>query len=295
MEIANCLIGQLPYITNIRVYSAGQLYDGALMMANASAYSSGAQNDASVMYYIVAAADGTTAGVDAIGALQEGTLKAYAGYMNSTNSGSTQAMGIGSDYYADAAISAGGNYLPCMVSPQVTYFAEYFQKADNASGANVISANISASTSTTVTITSLQSETDGGFLYSTNLTSSTAYEPGQLRYITAGASGSCTVDSAMKVSTTTDFILGLPPGCTRTGMTDDAVGMCSLTDKTADDATIGLCTTLLVFENWVNLGLSGGAKERFRYWSHKGLNGLKGFKAYAEIILTDHFWSTTPA
>jgi hypothetical protein len=287
----------MPYVTNVKIYDSGQLYKGALMMANPSAYSSGAHNDASVMYYIVAAADSTTAGVDAIGALQEGTEKLYLSYGNLKNSRNPMAYDIGSDYFADAAISAGANYGPVCVSPQCMYFAEYFQVADNEGGANVISANISASTSTTVTITNLQPETDGGFLYSTKETSSTAYQPGQLRYITAGASGSCTVDSAMLVSTTTDFILGLPPGSTRTGMTDDAVGMCSLTDKTADDATIGLATTLLVFENWVGYGQAGiGGLEPFRYWAHKGLNGLSpGFRAFAEIVLTDHLWSTTPA
>ncbi|MEA2013747.1 MAG: hypothetical protein U9N38_00320 [Thermodesulfobacteriota bacterium] len=297
MEVSRCLVGQTPYITNVKVYDSGQLYDGALMMANASAYSSGAQNAAEVMYYIIAAADGSTAGVDAIGALQTSSKKAYADYMNSTNSGSPQAMNIGSDYAADAASTAGFNYMPVCISTEVMYYAEYFQCADSESGANVINgADLSSSTSTTVTVADLQSETDGGFLFSTDGTDSSAYEPGQLRYITVGASGSCTVDSAMKIDgSDTDLILGLPAGCTRTGMTDDAVGMCSLTDKTADDPSIGLATTLLVFENWVNLGLTGGGLERFRYWSHKGLDGLKGFRAYAEIVLQDHFWGTTPA
>jgi len=297
MDVSRCLVGQTPYITNVKVYSAGALYDGALMMANSSAYSSGAQNAAEVMYYIIAAADGSTAGVDAIGALQVGSTRAYADYMNSTNSGSPQAMNIGSDGYADAASTAGFNYLPVCVSPQVMYYAEYFQQADSASGANVINgADITSSTSTTVTIADLQSETDGGFLYSTDLTDSAAYEPGQLRYITVGAAGSCTIDSAMKVDgTLTDFILGLPAGCTRTGLTDDGVGMCSLTDKTADDPSIGLATTLTVFENWVNLGRFGGGLERFRYWSHKGIDGIKGFSAFAEIVLNDHAWQTTMA
>ncbi len=284
-------------ITNVKVYSAGALYDGALMMANASAYSSGAQNAAEVMYYIIAAADNTTAAVDAIGSLQTSSAKAYADYMNSTNSGSPQAMNIGSDYYADAASTAGFNYMPVCVSTEVMYFAEYFQTADNASGVNIIDgADITSSTSTTVTVADLQSETDGGFLFSTKGTDSGAYRPGQLRYITVGASGTCTIDSAMAIDgTDTDLILGLPAGCTRTGMTDDAVGMCSLTDKTSDDPSVGTGTALLVFENWINTGLSGAGLERFRYWSHKGLNGLKGFRAYAEVVLTDHFWHTTPA
>ena len=297
MEVSRCLVGQTPYISNTRVYSAGIIYDGALMMLNSTAWSSGVQNSADVAYFIIAALDTNAAAKDTLGAVQEGTQKAYADYMNSTNSGSPQALNIGSDYYADAAISVGGNYLPVCISPEVMYFAEYFQGLDNTGtgDGNVITASISASTSTTVTITDLQSETEGGFLFSTNKTSSTAYEPGQLRYITVGASGSCTIDSAMKVATTTDFILGLPPLSTRTGMTDDAVGMCSLTDKTANDATIGLCTGLMVFENWVNLGQTGGGLERFRYWSHKGLDGLKGFRAFAEVVLTDHLWLTIPA
>lgn len=297
MEVSRCLVGQTPYISNVKVYDTGKIYDGALMMLDsAGCWSSGAPNDGSRYYFIIAAKDTNAAAIDTLGAVQEGTQKAYADYMNSTNSGSTQAMNIGSDYFADAAISAGSNFLPVCISPEVMYFAEYFQRADDESGANVISANITASTSTTITITSLQDHLDGGFLFSTDKTSSTAYQPGQLRYITvSAATGACTIDSAMKVSATTDFILGLPPMCSATGLTDDAVGLCSLTDKTADDSSVGLCTGLLVFENYVNLGLSGGALERFRYWSHKGLDGLKGFRAYAEVVLTDQLWHTKPA
>ena len=286
-------------ISNVRVYSSGTIYDGALMMLNsANCWTSGNPAGGDVAYFIIAAADDVTAAVDTLGAVQEGSEKAYADYMNSTNSGSPQAMNIGSDYAADAAISVGGNYLPVCISPEVMYFAEYFQGADNtgAGGGNVITANITASTSTTITITNLQDHLDGGFLFSTDLTSSAAYEPGQLRYITvSAATGACTIDSAMKVSAATDFILGLPPMATMTGMTDDAVGMCSLTDKGNDDSSEGIGEGLLVFENYVNLGLTGSGLERFRYWSHKGLDGLSGFRAFAEVVLTDHLWLTKPA
>jgi len=292
MQLSRCLIGQTPLVTNIRVYDSGTLEDGALMMLNASAYSSGAPNGGDSYNFTKAAADNNTAGIDAIGVLQTSSTKARA--MRDNLSNDSNAMKIGSDYYADAAVSAGGNYLPCIISPQVMYYAEYYQQADADSGANVITANITASTSTTVTQTDLQDHLDGGFLFSTDRTSSAAYEPGQLRYITASAAtGSCTIDSAMKVATTSDFILMLPPYCSRTGMTDDGVGLCSLTDKTADDASVGLATTLLVWDNYARW--DGAPLHGLRYWSDKALDGIKGMSAFAEVILTDHLWATSPA
>jgi len=294
MKLSRCLIGNTPYICNSKVYSAGQLYEGALMMLNASALSSGAPSDGSAYSFTIAAADDATAAIDVLGVLMVSSRDGYDD-TSINNANNAAAYKIGSDYYADAAISAGGNYLPVMISPEVLYFAEYFQKADNAAGGNVITANISQSTSTTVTITSLQNHLDGGFLYSTDLTSSTAHEPGQFRYITtSAATGSCTIDSAMDVDTDTDFILGLPPGCTRTGMTDDAVGLCSLTDKTANDSSEGLCTGLLIWENWI--GHRSAPLHPVRYWADRGLDSLENFRAYAEIVCTDHlFGRTVPA
>ena len=292
MKLNRCLIGNTPYISNVKVYDTGKMYEGALMMLNASALSAGAPNDGSAYNFTIAAADSTTAGVDALGILMVSTEDAYKDKMNGALNGS--GYNIGSDYYADATIAAGANFLPVMVSPEVLYLAEYFQKADNEGGANVISANITASTSTTVTITSLQDHLDGGFFYSTKLTSASAYEPGQFRCITtSAATGSCTIDSAMKVGTTTDLIMGLPPMCTRTGMTDDAVGLCSLPDKTADDASVGLCTTLLVWENYITH--RSAPLHPVRYLVDKGQDGLVNLRAYAEIKCTDHFFATKPA
>jgi hypothetical protein len=294
MKVSKTNIGSTPYISNVRVYSAGQIYEGALMMLAYGALSLGAPADGSKYYFSIAARDDASAALDTLGAVNCSSQFGYLDRMNNANNAA--AFKIGADYYADAAISVGGNYLPVCITPDVLYMAEYLQKADNAGGANVISANISASTSTTVTITDLQDHLDGGFLFSTDLTSSTAYEPGQFRCITvSAATGSCTIDSAMKVSTTTDFILGLPPSCTRTGLSDDAVGLCSLTDKTADDASVGLCQGLLIWDNYIEHRVSGSVHP-VRYWVDRGQDDLKNFRAYAEVYLTDHlFGRTKPA
>ena len=292
MELSKVLYGQSSYVTNVRVFSSGQLYEGALMMRAASAWTSGAPNDGSQYYFVVAALDTSSAARDTIGALQTSSLKAVDLKENLSAVGYDR-YNIGADYFADALISVGGNYLPVEIAPDALYMAEYLQAADKASGANVISANISASTGTTVTITTLQDHLDGGFLFSTDLTSSVAYEPGQFRIITVSAgTGSCTIDSAMKVSTTTDFILGLPPMCSRVGLSDDGVGLCSLTDKTADDASEGLCQGLLIFENYISHQSSGGLVP-VRYWEHRGMDGIDGLKAYAEVFLTDHILGRT--
>lgn len=295
MQLSRCLVGQTPLQTNIRVYDSGTLEDGALMMWNPSANSSGALtgSDASVAYFIKAAADDGTAALDAIGVLQASSTNAVGDKNNLGNDGG--AYKIGTDYKADAGVTVDGNYLPCIISPQVLYFAEYYQQDDVDSGdGNVITANITASTSTTLTITDLQDDLDAGWVFSTARTSSTAYKPGQLRFIeSSAATGSCVLITAMDVATTTDLILILPKMCTRTGLTDDGVGLCSLTDKTANDASEGLCVGLGIWENLAKH--ESDPWHPLREWRDDGLNDLGAFRAQAEVWLTSHVFYDLPA
>ena len=291
MQLSRCLAGQTPYKTNIRVYDSGTLEDGALMMWNPTYHSSGAPNSGAVNYFIKAAADDATEAIDAIGVLQASSTNVVGDKNNLAND--AMATKIGTDYYADAGLTVGGNYLPCIISPEVLYFAEYYQIADADSGVNVVSVT-SASASTTLTITDLQDHLDGGFIYSTKLTDSAAPNPGQLRYVTvSAATGSCTIDSAATYGTSDDVILILPQYMTRTGLTDDGVGLRSLTDKTADDPSVGLGISIQV---WDNYGQWDSAPTHpLRYWKDKGLNGLKRTRFKAEIRLTDHLWNVAPA
>lgn len=103
---------------------------------------------------------------------------------------------------ADA--SSGYAYAKCILNPDATYLAEVSQRSGD-----IITANISASTGTTLTITSLEDDIDAGWVYVTdNLGSCTG--AGQLRYLTASAAGSCTLAAAATIGTDSD-IIKIPP------------------------------------------------------------------------------------
>ena len=116
----------------------------------------------------------------------------------------------------------------------------------------------------------------------------------QLRFVSvSGATGSCTLATAMKVATTTDLIMILPKMCTRTGMTDDAVGLSSLTDKGNDDASEGIGIGLLIWENYCKH--ESDPWHPLRKWRDDGLDGLGAFRAQAEVVLTSHVFQDLPA
>lgn len=291
MEISKNLLGSVAYVTNMPVYDASTLQNGELMMWNPSAHSAGVPNSGDVNYLVTAAAVDATEAVDAVGATQCSSTSAVGDKINLAFN--AQSYQIGTDFLANAASTAGFNFLPVCISPHVLYMAEWYQVADSDGGANVGNCT-TASTSTTVTLTSRPDHEEAGFMFTTAATDSTAPNGGQLRYITVGGAGSFTIDSAATITTSDDLIIMSPPLYTRLALTDDGVGLRGgLTDKTADDFTIALGTSLQLLDNYG--GWEGAPQHRLRYWVDKGLNGIARSRFFGEIFCTDHLWATKPA
>lgn len=266
MELARIIGSNYPYILNVPVLESGAIAEGEMMMRHAT------WNSENTKYYISAYTSDNVEAEDTVGITQTSAVKAAAHKENAA------LYAIGSDGLPNATIAEGGNFLPCVVNPEATYFAFYDQTVAK-SCTTVISA------STTWTITSLEDNIQGGWLFTTDDTDANATYPGLLEYVEESpAAGSATMAVAVTVDTNTDFVKVLPIGHRLTGLNAAATGM-----TTAIAAETGVYLDIL--ENWVSH--SGSPKVRLRFWNHKGLRNLTQLKVDAELVQLRHCWNAT--
>lgn len=248
MRFSRCRNGAYPVVMDVPVYDASSLVAGELIMR-------GAHGGPTNSYFITAYTGSAAEGVASLGVLQEG---------------STAVTG-------NAA--SGFNYLKCIINDDALYLAEYLQTSGN-----VIDVT-SASTGTTLTTTNLEDDIDGGWVYFTEKVTSGATGAGNLRYLTASAAGSATMDSAVTIDTTSDFIKILPANHRKTAIDTAALGMKS-------QAAAGSGISLHVIENYIS---KAGLIQALRYASHKATSGLDKdtTKFFAEISILDHALNQT--
>ena len=242
MRLAKGLNAQNPISMDVPVYDAALLIAGELVMR-------GGAGGATNCYYITAYTGDAGEAVNALGIIQETIVPV-----------GTPAIGL--------------SYGKCIVNPNAVYFAEYLQTSGN-----IIDVD-NASAATTITITALEDNIDGGWLYFTNKVAAAAVGAGSLRYITASAAGSCTIDSALTVDLTSDCIKVLPVGHRLTSLDATAVGLKS-------QAAAGSGVSIQILENYIQIG---HIMRPLRSVKHAGLDGLDAdtTKVFAAIILLDH-------
>lgn len=265
MQLARILSGNYPYRTYIPVYDATTLTAGEMVMRHASWA-------AANKYYITAYTGANTEAEDSIGILLMSSTDGYASKENALLYNLASAAPSREE-------SAGGNFLEAVVNPDATYFA-FYDQTDAASCSTAITA------STTWTITSLEDNIDGGWLFTTNQADANATYVGLIRYLTASASGSCTVDSAVTVDTSTDYVKVLPIGHRITALNAEATGLTTT-------AAAGSGIYLDVRENFITHDAS--PRREARYWLQKGLDGLKGLKVEAELVQLRHCYRAVVA
>lgn len=263
MQLARCLGGNYPYRTYIPVYDASAIAEGELLMR------SGTWTGATG-YYISAYSGSNTEAEDSIGIAMHSSASAYASKENAKLYNMASAVPSKSQ-------STGCNFMEAIVNPDATYFAFYDQE-------DAVSVT-SASTSTTLTITSLEDNIDGGWIYTTDQTDSAATYAGSLRYISASASGSCTI-TALTVDTSSDVIKVLPIGHRLVGLNAEATG---LTSTAAASSTIFLDLR----ENWITHAAS--ARSLLRQWEQDSLGGLKNTLIEGEIVQLRHCYRAVVA
>lgn len=166
----------------------------------------------------------------------------------------------------------GTNYTrkKVLINPFAVFEAEYDQ-ADTM-------AVVSTST-TTVTITSLEDNIDGGYVYAVGGTGL-----GRLAFITASAAGSCVTKETTAWDSTTTLIKILP-------LFHQLIKISNAGRSLGTDAAAGT-GEVTILENLIQADSIG--KATLDPKKHSGLTGLndKNVKFYAELIFRNHFLNT---
>ncbi len=266
MHLSRELGGNYPFRLNVPVLESALVDLGELMMRHTSWASSATK------YYHTAYSAATTEAEDTIGVSQ-------ARSSDLANHPENNAFyKIGSDGLPNATNEEGSNFMPVIANPHALYYAFYDQ-------ADAISITTGAAT-TTLTVSSLENHIDSGWMYTTDGTDSSATYVGSLRYLTASASGTATMDSADTTDTSSDIILLLPIGHRLTQLNAESTGL-------GTTAAAGAGLFLEVVENYGTW--RSAPTHMLRFWNDKGLDGLGGKIARfeAEIVQLKHTWHGT--
>lgn len=252
MQFLYDMFGVLEIIKDVPVYDAASFSKGELIMLGTTDPDSNADHGVA---FVTAYTGANTEAVDALGVLQE------------TNATASE---------VDNLPDAGSTYLKCTVNPGAVYEAEYDQGTSN----DV--AITTGGVSTTVTITNLEDDIDCGWLFFPLASGGAA---GKLRFISAAASGSCTVDSAITTTTSDTIIKIFPQNHRTTDLTADGMSL-----KSA--AAIGSGISIMVIDNYILVN-ANSEKVPMRYATHKGRDDMSNAKFFAHIRCTDHVYNPT--
>lgn len=242
-----------PIIRDMAIYDGTLLNNGELLMKGTTDPDSNADQGISL---ITAFGTTTAEAVDAVGILQDvryqsGGIAPTAVYATATN---------------------GPYYGKVIINPFAIYLAEYDQSD---------AITITSTSTTTLTVGSLEDDIDGSFVYFVGTHTGVT---GSLRAITASASGSCTMDSALTTTgVSTDTIIRTHmPLSLYNKLNDEATGL-------STTAAIGTTVTLRTVENYIQADNIPFAP--LRKASHKGKNNLSKAKLFADICMLDHVYN----
>jgi len=255
------LCGAEPILRDMPVYDAATLVDGEFLMKGTTDPDSGADEGISLVTGYSATAANSC--IDAVGVCNETVTTAS------------------SPSCASAYSTTTG---PCYAKVIINPFAVYQTEHSTAAADDVA---ITSTSTTTCTIASLADDIDGFWVY---FPISTAGVQGSLRLITAAASGSCTMDSALTTDGTasdTAVLIG-PPNNYAFNLEATATKISS-----SDCQAVKEATNLMVVQTLID---RGQGVEIMRPAVHYALNDLDqanhgtGVKFYYNILLKDHLF-----
>jgi hypothetical protein len=255
MKYAYTLDGSEVILRDYPVYGAAALQYGALMQLGTTDPDSGAdEGQAAVIAYNATAAN---SGTNVIGMLNEAIALA--------------------DLVAPSTV-VGPKYGKIIINPSAVYRGEIsLAAADDIA--------ITSTSTTTLTVASLQDDIDGAFVYFP-LTQTGV--KGSLRQLVASASGSATMDSALVTTGgASDTIVIIPRELkSPCNLSSDA------TKFVGSDATaIEGAAKFIILSRLID---ADGGVEPIRYARHSGLNNLDqvrgGVKFYLDVIPVDHLF-----
>ncbi len=247
---------------DVPVYDAATIANGELIMLGTTDPDSG--NDEGVSFVTAYSATAANSAIDALGISLETVTTASSPSVASAYSTTTG---------------------PCYVKAIINPFAVYSFEHSLAAADDVA---ITSTSTTTLTVASLQDDIDGCWAYFP-LTQTGV--KGSLRLITAAASGSCTMDSALVTTggASDTIVLIAPPNKYSFNLTSDALKVASGDCQ----ATYNAATNLRILQTYID---KDGGLEIMSPSKHNGLNNLhlvkggQGPKFYYDVLLKDHIF-----
>lgn len=256
------LCGAEPIIRDVPVYDAATIVAGEMVMLGTTDPDSNA--DQGLAFVTAYSATEANVAVDSLGICLE-TL---------TTSSSPSIASVPSE-------TTGPCYGKCIINPFAVYRAEHTTAAAD-------DVAITSTSTTTVTVPSLQDDIDGFWVYFP-LTQTGV--KGSLRLLDESAAGSATMDSALTTTGgSTDTVVVISPPYKYAPMMD-AAG-CDFISENADD-TLNACTNLRIVQTLID---RGAGIEMMRPNVHYALdnlhecNGGAGPKFYYDIVQKDHIF-----
>jgi hypothetical protein len=260
MEYVYDLTGAEPIIRDVRLYDAATIARGELVILGTTDPDSNADMGlAGITGYSATAANSA---LGTIGVCQETLTTA-----------------------STVSIASAPDSAPCygkvIINPFAVYRAEHALDAAN-------DVAITSTSTTTLTVPSLADDIDGFWAY---LPLTTAGVKGSLRLITAAASGSCTMDSALTTNGSgSDTVVLIAPELKYSFNLDStATKISSSNCQAANEAT-----NIRVLQSFID---QDQGLEILRPAVHKGLNNLHlvkggtGPKFFYDIVCNDHIFN----
>lgn len=247
--------GDEPIIRDLPVYSSTSIANGALLMLGKTDPDSNA--DQSISFIPAYATSSSATCVDTVGILQDST---YA------------SVSPGNVYASNAN---GAKYGKVIINPLAVYLAEWLSDTGN---------DLAAVTSsgTSLNFTTSEDDIDGGWVFFTK--NATASNKNTLRFITASAANSLTMDSALPAAaTSSDTVIIVRPQNHRTLDLDaGSVGI-------ATGTVTGASTRIHIAENYIQSDAI--SFQPLRVVSHKGKNSVAGGRFFSDLIQLDHVYN----
>lgn len=277
MDLSRIGEGQTPFITNIPVYLATTVDGMDYGSIVGGSVSTGPNSGFTISVATTTAACKHTAGV-----IQVGAREAYGDPdKGSDNANDAGCFRIQSDFIADRTWSVGNDWLPACVNPDARYYGWISHTTAAATVSDTLVEDISATTGTEVTITSVDQDCVGGFIFShtTNSAGSTTYS-GSLRYSNLSiAAASIGLATAMNVSTDSSLLYAVRPG---RAMSCVSSGGNYLRSGGAGGGHLE--QGVWIHDNYIKH--DAAPMHPLRFWVDDALDGLTGVMMYSEIQLT---------
>lgn len=280
MKLARVIGDGTPFITNVTVFSATAIVEGAVLVSGASTTAQGAA---------VTVTLDTTDGLNFIGVTQVGSLTAVQSKENKAMNASAFNLPSSGFPVTGTASTAGPCYLPLCVNPDATYYALYSTTTGSGTASDTCG-TWTASTTTAAQRGTTGTDVLGGWLFSlagVNSAGTTPTFSGSLRYISnQSATTHVTLLTAMNISTDSHMI-----------WLDRTWKKSGVLNTTADKlrSTSGSSGTGFQL-NGVHMTRIGNEISHdqapfhpLRSWVDNGLDTLTGVKMFSEVCFTQPF------